>query len=277
MTGTARPPGGSTDHSTNHPTDHSPGDTSGRRPAASALIDDSLVVDDLTVARGGRDVLHGVSLAVPRGEVTALLGPNGAGKSSLVLAIAGILPARSGAVRVGGTGLLGLTPDQVRTHGVAVVPEGHRVLGTLTVSDNLRVAAGRMTKDEEAAGRERVLALLPELRDLLDRPAGKLSGGQQQMLALAQAVIDPPEFLVIDELSLGLAPVVVRRLVPTLSQIAAAGVGILLIEQFTTVALSLATTAGILVRGRLRLVESAQVLRSRPELIHQAYLSGPAV
>jgi branched-chain amino acid transport system ATP-binding protein len=260
VTGTVRPSGG--------PVDGSSG------PNPTLPIDDALVVEDLTVARGGRDVLRGVSLTVPRGEVTALLGPNGAGKSSLVLAVAGILPARSGLVRVGGTRLLGLTPDQVRAHGVAVVPEGHRVLGSLTVSDNLRVAAGRMTKGEEAAGRERVLALLPELRDLLDRPAGKLSGGQQQMLALAQAVVDPPEFLVIDELSLGLAPVVVRRLVPTLSQIAAAGVGVLLIEQFTTVALSLATTAGVLVRGRLRLVEQAQVLRSQPELIHEAYLAG---
>jgi branched-chain amino acid transport system ATP-binding protein len=245
-------------------------------PAASPPTADALVVENLTVARGGRDVVRAVSLTVPRGEITALLGPNGAGKSSLVLAIAGILPARSGAVRVGGTGILGLSPDLVRAHGIAVVPEGHRVLAGLTVSDNLRVAAGRMTKGEEAAGRERVLALLPQLRDLLDRPAGKLSGGQQQMVALAQAVVDPPEFLVIDELSLGLAPVVVRRLVPTLSQIAAAGVGILLIEQFTTVALSLATTAGVLVRGRLRLVESAEVLRSRPELIHEAYLAAPA-
>jgi branched-chain amino acid transport system ATP-binding protein len=241
-----------------------------------ALAADALVLEDLTVARGGRDVVRGVCLTVPRGEITALLGPNGAGKSSLVLTVAGILPARSGAIRIGGTSILGLTPDLVRTHGIAVVPEGHRVLQSLTVSDNLRVAAGRMTKDEEAAGRERVLALLPELRDLLDRPAGKLSGGQQQMVALAQAVVDPPEFLIIDELSLGLAPVIVRRLVPTLSQIAAAGVGILLIEQFTTVALSLATRAGILVRGRLRLVESAEELRSRPELIHEAYLAGPA-
>ena len=107
-----------------------------------------------------------------------------------------------------------------------------------------------------------MLELLPELRDLLHRPAGKLSGGQQQMLAIAQAVLDLPEFLVIDELSLGLAPVVVRRLVPTITQIAESGVGVLLIEQFTTIALSLATTAGVLVRGRLRLLESAERLRS---------------
>ena len=205
---------------------------------------DALVVDGLTVARGGRDVLRDVSLTVPRGEITTLLGPNGAGKSSLVLALAGLIPARAGTIRIGTTDLGGLDPEQVRAHGVAIVPEGHRVLRSLSVSDNLRVAAVRMTREEEAAGRERVLALLPELDALLERPAGKLSGGQQQMLAIAQAVIDPPDFLIIDELSLGLAPVVVRRLVPTLSQVAAAGVGVLLIEQFTTIALSVASTAG---------------------------------
>lgn len=237
---------------------------------------DSLAIEDVTVSRGGRDVVRGVSLAVPRGEVTALLGPNGAGKSSLVLAIAGVLPTVSGSIHVGSQRLDGLAPDAVRSHGVAVVPEGHRVLGSLSVADNLRVAAGRMTHGEETAGRERVLGLLPELRHLLDRPAGKLSGGQQQMLAIAQAVIDPPDFLVIDELSLGLAPVVVRRLVPTLAQVAASGVGVLLIEQFTSVALSLATTAGVLVRGRLGLVESAETLRENPDRIHEAYLVGPS-
>jgi branched-chain amino acid transport system ATP-binding protein len=235
---------------------------------------DALLIEGLTVTRGGRDVVRGVDLTVPRGEITALLGPNGAGKSSLVLALAGVLPSRAGSVRIGATSLLGLSPDRVRAHGVAVVPEGHRVLGSLSVADNLRVAAGRMARDDEAAGRERVLTLLPELRDLMDRPAGKLSGGQQQMVALAQSVIDPPDFLVIDELSLGLAPVVVRRLVPTLTEIAASGVGVLLIEQFTAVALSIATTAGVLVRGRLRLLESAPVLRERPELVHDAYLAG---
>ena len=231
------------------------------------------MVEGLTVSRGGRDVLRDVSLTVPRGEITTLLGPNGAGKSSLVLALAGLIPARAGTVRIGSTDLGRLDPEQVRAHGVAIVPEGHRVLRSLSVSDNLRVAAVRMTREDEAAGRERVLALLPELEPLLDRPAGKLSGGQQQMLAIAQAVIDPPDFLVIDELSLGLAPVVVRRLVPTLSQVAAAGVGVLLIEQFTTVALSVATTAGVLVRGRMRLLEPADALRADPDRVHHAYLA----
>jgi branched-chain amino acid transport system ATP-binding protein len=119
-----------------------------------------------------------------------------------------------------------------------------------------------------------VLDLLPELKDLRQRPAGRLSGGQQQMLAIAQAVLDLPDYLVIDELSLGLAPVVVRRLVPTITRIAESGVGVLLIEQFTSIALAVSTTAGVLVRGRLRLLESSQRLRSDPDLVHHAYLAG---
>jgi branched-chain amino acid transport system ATP-binding protein len=231
----------------------------------------ALELDGVTVARGGRDVVREVSLTVPRGEVTALLGPNGAGKSSLVLAIAGVLPATAGSIRASGRELRGLAPDAVRACGVATVPEGHRVLGSLTVADNLRVAGSRMSAAAYAEGTERVLTLLPELRDLLARPAGTLSGGQQQMLAIAQAVLDLPEYLVVDELSLGLAPVVVRRLVPTLAEIAAAGVGILLIEQFTTIALGVSTTAGVLVRGRLRLVEESE--RLDPERVQAAYLS----
>jgi branched-chain amino acid transport system ATP-binding protein len=231
----------------------------------------ALELDGVTVARGGRDVVREVSLTVPRGEVTALLGPNGAGKSSLVLAIAGVLPATAGSIRASGRELRGLAPDEVRACGVATVPEGHRVLGSLTVADNLRVAGSRMSAAAYAEGTERVLTLLPELRDLLARSAGTLSGGQQQMLAIAQAVLDLPEYLVVDELSLGLAPVVVRRLVPTLAEIAAAGVGILLIEQFTTIALGVSTTAGVLVRGRLRLVEESE--RLDPERVQAAYLS----
>ena len=241
--------------------------------AAAEIAVDALDVEDLTVARGGRDVLRGVSLRVPRGEVTALLGPNGAGKSSLVLTIAGLLPASAGTVKVGSTRISGLSPEKVRALGIATVPEGHRVLRNLSVAENLRVASGRMSREDAAAGMERVLSRLPELKALLERRAGKLSGGEQQMLAIAQAVIDPPDFLIIDELSLGLAPVVVRRLVPTLTQIAAAGVGVLLIEQFTTVALSIATNAGVLVRGRMRLMESAAVLRGDPDRVHEAYMA----
>ena len=235
-----------------------------------------LRIDGLVVARGGRDVVRGISLDVPPGQVTALLGPNGAGKSSLVLALTGALPARAGSVTVDGIELRGRRPDVIRSAGLAAAPEGHRILGDLTVADNLRVAGARLRKAEYRNGADRVLALFPELQALLERPAGKLSGGQQQMVAIGQALIDSPRYLVIDELSLGLAPVVVRRLAPTLTAIAGQGVGVLLIEQFTTLALSLSRSAAVLVRGRIELVEDAATLRDNPQLVQRAYHLGDA-
>jgi branched-chain amino acid transport system ATP-binding protein len=232
---------------------------------------ETLVIEDVSIARGGRTVVRGVSLDVPVGEITALLGPNGAGKSSLVLAVAGVLPITNGTIRAGDVRLSGRRPERVRAAGVATVPEGHRVLGDLSVDDNLRVAAGRLARGARAAALARVHDLFGELADLGGRRAGSLSGGQQQMLAIAQAVIANPRWLIVDELSLGLAPVVVRRLVPALHEIARQGVGVLLIEQFTSLALGLATNAHVLVRGRLRLSEAAATLRDQPDLLADSY------
>ena len=160
---------------------------------------------------------------------------------------------------------------------MAIVPEGHRILGDLTVADNLRVAAARLPRRARSAAPERVHGIFGELRELSDRRAGSLSGGQQQMLALAQAIVCDPKYLVVDELSLGLAPVVVRRLVPALRAIADEGVGVLLIEQFTSLALGVSATAHVLVRGRIRLSEAADVLRRQPELLAASYhLTGTA-
>ncbi len=242
--------------------------------ATPGTTSQELRVEGLTVARGGRDVVRDVSLHVPAGQVTALLGPNGAGKSSLVLAMTGTLPSRAGSITLDSTELRGRRPDAVRAAGLAAAPEGHRILGDLTVGDNLRVAGSRLGKAAYREGVDRVFSLFPELQALADRRAGKLSGGQQQMVALGQAVIDSPRYLVIDELSLGLAPVVVRRLAPTLTQIAEQGVGVLLIEQFTTLALSLASSAAVMARGRIKLIGDAQTLRDQPELIEQAYHLG---
>lgn len=231
----------------------------------------TLTLEDVSVARAGRAIVHGASLTVPAGEITALLGPNGAGKSSLVLAIAGVLQPTGGTVTVDGADITGRRPERIRRAGVATVPEGHRVLGDLSVADNLRVAAGPLARSARAEALARVLSLFDELRALGDRRAGSLSGGQQQMLALAQAVIGRPRYLVVDELSLGLAPVVVRRLVPALQELAREGAGVLLIEQFTSLALGVATRAHVLVRGRIRLSESAARLRERPELLERSY------
>lgn len=237
----------------------------------------TLALSDVRVERGGREVVRGVSLKAPAGEITALLGPNGAGKSSLVLAIAGVIPLSSGEIRAGDERISGCRPDLVRRVGVATVPEGHRVLGKLTVAENLRVASGRLPRGERAAALERVYELFPPLKKLGDRSAGTLSGGEQQMLALAQSLLERPRFLIIDELSLGLAPAIVKRLVPAIKGIADEGIGVLLIEQFTSLALGVASTAHVLVRGSVRLSENATKLREDSGRLEAAYhLSGRA-
>ena len=233
-----------------------------------------LVLRDLTVARGARPVVQDVSLEIPTGEVTALLGPNGAGKSSLVLAVSGVLRPLSGAVTLDGRDLTGRRPERIRKAGVALVPEGRRLLSDLTVEDNLRVATYSLTKEEAKAGRAYAHELFPELDKRLGVPARSLSGGEQQMLVLAQALVSQPSFVLIDELSLGLAPVVVQRLIPTIRTVAQSGVGVLLIEQFATVALGLAANAHVMDRGRIRFSGTASELKSAPELLQTAYLPG---
>ncbi|MGE5292109.1 MAG: ABC transporter ATP-binding protein [Micromonosporaceae bacterium] len=231
-----------------------------------------LALRDLTVPRGGRPVVHGVSLEIPPGEVTALLGPNGAGKSSLVLAVGGVIRPTAGSVAVDGQDLAGRRPERIRKAGVAVVPEGRRLLPDLTVADNLRIATYSLTAQEAQAGRSYTHELFPELDKRLGVPARSLSGGEQQMLVLAQALVSKPRFILIDELSLGLAPVIVQRLVPTIRTVAESGVGVLLIEQFATVALGLAERAYIMDRGRIRFSGLASELKAAPELLQTAYL-----
>ncbi len=233
-----------------------------------------LALSELTVARGGRPVVHSVSLEIPPGEVTALLGPNGAGKSSLVLAVGGVLRPAGGSVTLDGRDLVGRRPERIRRAGVAVVPEGRRLLSELTVEDNLRVATYSLTPEVARAGRADAHKLFPELDKRLTVPARSLSGGEQQMLVLAQALVSKPRFVLIDELSLGLAPVILQRLIPTIRAIAQSGVGVLLIEQFATVALGLAEHAYVMDRGRIRFSGLASELKAAPELLQTAYLPG---
>jgi branched-chain amino acid transport system ATP-binding protein len=232
----------------------------------------SLVLGGLTVERGGRAVVRDVTIAVPAGEVTALLGPNGAGKSSMVLAVGGVLRPRPGSVSMDGTELAGRRPEKIRAAGVAIVPEGRRLLPDLTVEDNIRVATYAMPRQAATAGRARALELFPALEKRLSVPARSLSGGEQQMVVLAQALVSQPKYLLIDELSLGLAPVVVNRLVPVIRSIVDSGIGVLLIEQFATLALSLATGAYVMEGGVIRYSGTARELRDNPELLQSAYL-----
>jgi branched-chain amino acid transport system ATP-binding protein len=237
------------------------------------VSDGVLSVEELSIWRGPRRVVADLSMEIRPGEVTALLGPNGAGKSSTVLAIGGVLPRSHGRILLDGRQLASMRPERIRRRGIAVVPEGHRVLGELTVEDNLRVATTLFPGRQVAGAIERVLGIFPELAALLPRPAALLSGGEQQMLALAQGLITQPRYLVIDELSFGLAPRIVRRLASTLERVIATGTGILLIEQFTAVALSVASSIYVLEGGRCRFSGSADELRERPEVLHSAYLA----
>ena len=241
-------------------------------PAPREAGNDVLGLRDLTVERGRRTVVRGVSIEIPAGEVTALLGPNGAGKSSLVLAVGGVLRLQAGSVLLEGREWANRRPERIRRAGIAIVPEGRRLLSDLTVEDNIRVATYALSADQARAGRDRALELFPEISRRLSAPARMLSGGEQQMVVLAQALVSQPRYMLIDELSLGLAPVVVNRLIPAIRAVAESGIGVLLIEQFATVALGLANHAHIMEGGQLRFSGLARELRERPELLRSAYL-----
>jgi branched-chain amino acid transport system ATP-binding protein len=232
-----------------------------------------LVLEGFTVARGDRDVVRDVNLEIPQGEVTALLGPNGAGKSSLVLGVAGVLrPSSGSSIKLDGNELAGKRPERIRRSGVAVVPEGRRLLSELTVEENIEVACYALSREDGVQGRQWALELFPELEQRFDTAASSLSGGEQQMLVLAQALVSKPKFILIDELSLGLAPVVLKRLIPTIRTVAESGVGVLLIEQFATVALDLAQQVHVMDRGRIESSGSAAQFKENPELLQSSYL-----
>lgn len=230
----------------------------------------AFVVTDLAVTKGGRPAVSGVSLQIEPGQVVAVLGANGAGKSELVLGLAGMLPVTAGSVAVDGQPLAGRGPDAIRRAGIAAVPEGHRVLARLSVDDNLRAAGSILPRgmDETLAD---TYALFPELAERKKQLAGTMSGGQQQMLALGHALMARPRYMLIDEMSLGLAPLVVKRLMGFVEGLKARGVGILLIEQFTSLALGVADTALVLRSGKVRFSGAAEALRADPEALDRAY------
>lgn len=231
----------------------------------------SLSIHQLTVLQGARTVVAGASLSVEPGKVTAVLGANGAGKSELSLAIGGMMPVAGGRVTVDNVDLTGLAPDAVRRAGVAVVPEGHRVLTRLSVDDNLRAAGSLLSPREVEAQLKTAYELFPELAERKRQLAGTMSGGQQQMLAIGHALMCRPRYMVIDEMSLGLAPLIVKRLVATIGELVAKGSGVILVEQFTEVALSLANDAIVMRGGEVRYSGSAQALKDDPSLLDKAY------
>lgn len=230
----------------------------------------TLEVANLSVGGGGRKLVDGVTLSLSPGTVTAVLGANGAGKSELVLALAGMMPVTGGTVTLDGVDLTGQPPALIRRAGIAAVPEGHRVLTRLSVDDNLRAAGSILDVGLEATLLE-TYSLFPELAERKDQIAGTMSGGQQQMLALGHAMMSRPKYLLIDEMSLGLAPLVVKRLMTFVSGLKARGTGVLLIEQFTELALGIADTAIVLRGGIPRYTGPAETLRRDPATLDKAY------
>lgn len=231
-----------------------------------------LEVTNLTLTRDGKAVVKDVTLAVERGRVTALLGANGAGKSELVLGVAGLMAPSAGRILVDGIDLTGKTPDFIRAAGVAAVPEGHQVLTGLSVEDNLRAAGSLLGKSALHAELARVYQVFPELAERKGQMAGTMSGGQQQMLAIGHALMARPRYLLIDEMSLGLAPLIVKRLAAVVADLAAKGIGVLLVEQFVEVALSLASHVVVLRKGEMRLSVPPDEVRTDRAKLHAAYL-----
>jgi len=231
-----------------------------------------LEITNLTLTRDGKAVVKDVTLTVERGSVTALLGANGAGKSELVLAVAGIMPPFAGRISVDGIDLSGKTPDFIRAAGVAAVPEGHQVLTGLSVEDNLRAAGSLLGRPALHAELARVYHVFPELAERKGQMAGTMSGGQQQMLAIGHALMARPRYLLIDEMSLGLAPLIVKRLAAVVADLTAKGIGVLLVEQFVEVALSLASHVVVLRKGEMRLSVHPDEVRTDRAKLHAAYL-----
>ncbi|MFD8820423.1 ABC transporter ATP-binding protein, partial [Streptomyces sp. NPDC059627] len=210
-----------------------------------------LRVADLAVDYGIAAAVRGVSLSVPKGSVTALLGANGAGKSTVARALSGLVPVRSGRVVFGDVEITGLPAHRIRQLGLACLPEGRGVFPTLTVAENLRVAVRTAPKNERAEAIDRAMDLFPILGERGSQLAGTLSGGQQQMLSLARVLAHLPRLVIADEISLGLAPLVVDEVFEGLRRAIGMGVSIIVIEQFAHRALELADDCHILRRGRL--------------------------
>lgn len=215
------------------------------------------------------EVLHGLDLDVRPGEVLAVLGPNGAGKSTLLKVLAGLLPPTSGDLIVGGRRMNGAEPTELARRGLCLIPEGRGVFPNLTVEENLWLLTNRgvSRSDVEAQAYER----FPRLRERRTQLAGSMSGGEQQMLAMSRAITTNPAVLLLDELSMGLAPLIVDELYESVAAIAATGVTVVVVEQFVRSVLHIATRGAVLVGGRFVLEGDLHEISTR---LHTAYLTG---
>ncbi|HZT15716.1 MAG TPA: ABC transporter ATP-binding protein [Gaiellaceae bacterium] len=231
-----------------------------------------LEINDLRVAYGRTPALKGVSLTVSRGEIVALVGPNGAGKTTMLAAIFGLVKPSAGAIRLEGKPLLGLSPERVVRLGLSLVPEGRHIFNSLTVAENLAMGAtARRDRREVRVDTSRMLERFPILAQYRNSPAGRLSGGEQQQLAIARALLARPRLLLLDEPSLGLAPLVIDLVFDVLAELRESGVTILLVEQNAARAIELADRSYVLRTGEVAL-EGERAELSTTENLEAAYL-----
>jgi branched-chain amino acid transport system ATP-binding protein len=236
-------------------------------------VSGALELRDLEVAYGGVAAVRGLSLTVAPGELVGLIGPNGAGKSTALHAVMGLVPARGGEIRFGDRSLRGCSPESIARAGIALVPEGRRLFAELTVDENLRLGlAARPRSNGIDAHIADVAALFPIVDEFRDRQAGALSGGQQQQLAIARALVARPSILLLDEPSLGLAPTVVDLVFSTLKTISERGIGVLLVEQRAQRTVALAERTHVLSNGELRLTLTPDDAEDTDRMV-AAYLS----
>ncbi|EEA04534.1 ABC transporter related [Burkholderia sp. H160] len=237
-----------------------------------------LEIRDLRVSYGTVEVLHGISLDVAQGEIVALLGSNGAGKTTTLRAISGLIRPRGGDIAMDGQRLVGLRAHQIVALGLGHVPEGRRIFGALTVEENLHLGGYLIRRDSTALQqrRDQLYATFPRLGERRSQLAGTLSGGEQQMLAIARALMLRPRIVVLDEPSMGLAPKLVRAIFGMVADICREGTSILLVEQNARQALRIAHRAYVLESGRIALAGSAREL-AQDSRVRAAYLGGSAI
>jgi branched-chain amino acid transport system ATP-binding protein len=232
-----------------------------------------LKVDDLHVAYGKAEVVHGISLEVRNGEFTVLLGRNGAGKSTTLHAISALIPKRSGTVEFDGRDLTSASPRDIVRAGIVQVLEGHRVFTTLTVEDNLLIGTYARSPGGDRGKLARIYELFPEMKDKRNDLASRLSGGQQQILAVAQGVIGEPRLLILDEPSAGLAPLVIDRILSVAAELCRGGMAILLVEQLVEKALRHANYCYLIETGRVAAAGTPTEIQAS-DVLHQTYLGG---
>jgi branched-chain amino acid transport system ATP-binding protein len=230
-----------------------------------------LEVEDIHAHYGSIEALKGVSLDVDEGEVVTLIGSNGAGKSTTLRSISGLTPASSGRVRFGGQDITRVPAHEIVSYGIALSPEGRHCFPRMTVRENLDLGAYHRRGPDIAADLDRVFALFPRLHEREKQKAGTMSGGEQQMLAIGRALMARPKLLMLDEPSMGIAPILVQRIYETIGEINRAGVTILLVEQNANYALDISKRGYVLETGRVVLANDSDLLRDDPE-VQRAYL-----